>query len=143
MNDYLEMADVTDAIKIMDTYRNDNNSDVEDLDYIDFDENIEISLEEEIFDEKSDPEDLIIVDIEEQIAENSVQLKRLPRVIFKDENEIRHVVTLPGATPFEITNQKSVEGVTYKCIHCLKSYKKKSFYLLHEENCFKRTTTTV
>ena len=66
MNDYLEMADVTDAIKIMDTYRNDNNSDVEDLDYIDFDENIEISLEEEIFDEKSDPEDLIIVDIEEQ-----------------------------------------------------------------------------
>ena len=45
MNDYLKMADVTDAVKIMDTLRNDNNSDVEDLDYIDFDENIEISLE--------------------------------------------------------------------------------------------------
>ena len=109
MNDYLEMADVTDTIKIMDTYRNNNNSDVEDLDYIDLDENIEISLKEEIFDEKSDPEDLIIVDIEEQIAENSVQLKRLPRVIFKDENDIHHVVTLPGATPFEITNKKSTK----------------------------------
>ena len=45
MNDYLKMADVTDAVKIMDTLRNDNNSDVEDLDYVDFDENIEISLE--------------------------------------------------------------------------------------------------
>ena len=66
------MADVTDAIKIMDTPRNDNNSDAEDLDYIDFDENIEMSLEEEIFDERSDPEDITIVDIEEQVAENSV-----------------------------------------------------------------------
>ena len=45
MNDYLKMADVTDAVKIMDTLRNDNNSDVEDLDYIDFDKNIEISFE--------------------------------------------------------------------------------------------------
>ena len=103
MNDYLEMADVTDAIKIMDTYRNDNNSDVEDLDYIDFDENIEISLEEEIFDEKIDPEDIIIIDIEEQVAENSFQLKGLPLVIFNDENYIRHVVTDPGTTFFEIT----------------------------------------
>ena len=50
MNDYLEMSDFTDAIKLMDTYRYENNSDVEDVDYIDFDENIEISLEEEIFD---------------------------------------------------------------------------------------------
>ena len=48
------MVDVTDAIKIMDTHRNDNNSDVDDLDFIDVDENIEISLEEEIFGEKSD-----------------------------------------------------------------------------------------
>ena len=46
------MADVTDAIKIIDTHRNDNSSDLEDLDFIEFDENIEISLEEEIFDEK-------------------------------------------------------------------------------------------
>ena len=136
------MADVTDAVKIMDTLTNDNNSDIEDLDYIDFNENIEISLEEEIFDEGSEPEDITIVDIEEQVAENSVQLERLPRVVFKDENDIRHVVIDPGASSFEIINQKSVEGVTYKCIHCLKSYKKKSFYLLHEQNCFKRTTTT-
>ena len=50
--------------QIMDTHRNDSNSDVEDLDLINFDENIEISLEEEIFDEKSDPEDITIVDIE-------------------------------------------------------------------------------
>ena len=50
--------------QIMDTHRNDSNSDVEDLDFINFDENIEISLEEEIFDEKSDPEDITIVDIE-------------------------------------------------------------------------------
>ena len=135
LNDYLKMADVTDAIKIMDTPRNDNNSDAVDLDYIDFDENIEISLEEEIFDERSDPEDITIVDIEEQVAENSVQLERLPRVVFKDENDIRHVLTDPGASSFEITNQKSVEGVTYKYIHCLKSYKKKL-------NCFKRITTT-
>ena len=49
MDDYLKMADVTDAIKIMDTLRSDNNSYLEDLDDIDFDENIEISLEEEIF----------------------------------------------------------------------------------------------
>ena len=49
MGDYLKMADVTDAIKIMDTLRSDNNSYLEDLDDIDFDENIEISLEEEIF----------------------------------------------------------------------------------------------
>ena len=52
MRDYLKMADVTDAIKIIDTHRNDNSSDLEDLDFIEFDENIEISLEEEIFDEK-------------------------------------------------------------------------------------------
>ena len=123
----------------MDTHRNDNNSDVDDVDYIGFDENIEISLEVEIFDEKTDPEDIIIVDIEEQIAENSFRLKGLPLVIFNDENDIRHVVTDPGATSFEITNQKSVKGVTCICIHCLKSCK---FYLLHEQNCFKRTTTT-
>ena len=142
MNDYLEMSDFTDAIKLMDTYRYENNSDVEDVDYIDFDENIEISLEEEIFDEKIDPEDIIIIDIEEQVAENSFQLKGLPLVIFNDENYIRHVVTDPGTTFFEITNQKSVKGVTCKRIHCLGSCKKKSFYLLHEQNCFKRTTTT-
>ena len=142
MNDYLKMADVTDAIRIMDTLRNDNNSDVEDLDYIDFDENIEISLDEEIFDKRSDLEDITIVGIEEHLAENSVQLERLPRVVFKEENDIRRVAADPGASFYEITNQKSVEGVTYKCIHCLKSYKKKPFYLLHEQNCFKRTTTT-
>ena len=84
MNDYLKMADVTDAIKITDTLRNDNNSDVEDLDYIDFDENIEISLDEEIFDKRSDLEDITIVGIEEHLAENSVQLERLPRVVFKE-----------------------------------------------------------
>ena len=142
MNDYLKMADVTDAIKITDTLRNDNNSDVEDLDYIDFDENIEISLDEEIFDKRSDLEDITIVGIEEHLAENSVQLERLPRVVFKEENDIRRVAADPGASFYEITNQKSVEGVTYKCIHRLKSYKKKPFYLLHEQNCFKRTTTT-
>ena len=49
MDDYLKMADVTDAIKIMDTLRSDNNSYLEDLDDMDFDENIEISLDEEIF----------------------------------------------------------------------------------------------
>ena len=86
------MANVTYTIKIMDTHRNGNNSDVEDLYFIDFDENIEVSLEEEIFDEKSDPEDITIVDIEEQVVENSVQLERLPRVIFKDGNDIRHVL---------------------------------------------------
>ena len=48
----------------MDTHRNDSNSDVEVLDFINFDENIEISFEEEIFDEKSDPEDITIIDIE-------------------------------------------------------------------------------
>ena len=31
------------------------------------------------------------------VVANSVQLERLPRVIFKDENDIRHVVTDPGA----------------------------------------------
>ena len=49
MDDYLKMADVTDAIKIMDTLRSDNNSYLEDLHDMDFDENIEISLDEEIF----------------------------------------------------------------------------------------------
>ena len=49
MDDYLKMADVTDAIKIMDTLRSDNNSYLENLDDMDFDENIEISLDEEIF----------------------------------------------------------------------------------------------
>ena len=141
MHDYLKMADVTDASKIMDTHRNDNSSGAEDLDFIDFDENIEISLEEEIFDEKSDPEDITIIDIEEQVVEKSVQLERLPRVIFKDENDIRHVVTDPGPSSIEISNQKLLEGVIYKCIHCLKLYKKKSFYLFHEQNCFKRITT--
>ena len=43
------MADVTDAIKIIDTLRSDDNSDLEELDDINFDENIEISLDEEIF----------------------------------------------------------------------------------------------
>ena len=104
----------------MDTHRNDSNSDVEDLDFIDFDENIEISLEEEIFDEKSDPEDITIVDIEEQVVENSVQLERLTRVIFKDENDIHHVATDPGTCVIEIRNQKFVEEVIYKCIHSLK-----------------------
>ena len=66
------MADVTYAMKIMDTLRNDNNSDLEDLDYVDFYENIEISLEEEIFDIRSDPENITIVDVEEQVTENSV-----------------------------------------------------------------------
>ena len=84
-------------------------------------------MEEEIFGQKSDPEDITIVDIEEQVVESSVQLERLPRVIFKDENDIRHVVKDPGASSVEISNQKFVEGVTYKCIHYLKSYKKKSF----------------
>lgn len=41
---------------------------------INFDENIEIRLEEQIFD----------IDIEEQVVENSVQLERVPRVTFKD-----------------------------------------------------------
>ena len=77
MNDYLKMADVTDASKIMDTPRNDNNSDAEDLDYIDFDENIEISLAEEIFDERSDPEDIAIVDIEEQVAEEQCSIRKI------------------------------------------------------------------
>ena len=134
------MADVTDAIKVMDTHRNDNTSDVEDLDFIDFDENIEISLEE-ILDEKSDPEDMPIIDIEEHVVEKSVELERLPRITFKDENDIRHFVIVPGPSSIEISNQKFVEGVIYKCIHCLKLYKKKSFYLLHEQNCFKRITT--
>ena len=89
-------------------------------------------MEEKIFDQKSDPEDITIVDIEEQVAESSVQLERLPQFIFNDENDIRHSVTDPGASSIEISNQKSVEGVTCKCIHCLKSYKKKSFYLLHD-----------
>ena len=89
-------------------------------------------MEEKIFDQKSDPEDITIVDIEEQVVESSVQLERLPQVIFKDENDIRHSVTDPGASSIETSNQKSVEGVIYKCIDCLKSYKKKSFYLLHE-----------
>ena len=140
MHDYLKMAHVTNATKIIDTHRNDNSSDVEDLDFIDLHENIEISLEEEIFDEKSDPEDITIIDIEEQVVEKSVQLERLLRVIFNNENDIRHVVTDPDASSIEISNQKSVEGVIYKCIHCLKSYKKKSFYLLQEQNCFKRIT---
>ena len=60
----------------MDTHRNDNNSDVEDLDFIDFDENIKIRLEEEVFNEKSDTEDITIVDMAEQVAENSVQSQR-------------------------------------------------------------------
>ena len=141
MHDYLKMADVSDASKIMDTHRNDNSSGVEDLDFIDFDENIETSLEEEIFDEKSDPENITIIDIEEQVVQKSVQLERLPRVIFKDENDIRHVVTDPGPSSIEISNQKLLEGVIYKCIHCLKLDKKKSFYLLHEQNCFKGITT--
>ena len=64
------MADVADTIKTIDTPRNDNNSDIGDLDCIDFDENIEISLEEEIFNEKSDPEDITTVDIEGQVAEH-------------------------------------------------------------------------
>ena len=105
------MADVTDAIRIMDTHKIGNSSDVEDLDFKDFNENIEISLEKEIFDEKSDPEDVSIIDIEEQVVEKSVQLERLPRIIFKDENHIRHVVTDPGPTSTEISNQKFVEGV--------------------------------
>ena len=62
----------------MNTHSNDNNSDVEDLDFIDFDEDIEPRLEEETFDEKSDIEDIVIVNIEEQVVENSVQLQRLP-----------------------------------------------------------------
>ena len=49
MDDYLKMADVTDAIKIIDTLRSDDNNDLEELDDINFDENIEISLDEEIF----------------------------------------------------------------------------------------------
>ena len=81
--------------------------------FIDFNENIEISLEEEIFDEKSDHEDITIIDIEEQVVEKSVQLERLSRVIFKDENYIRHVVTDPGPSSTEISNQKFVEGVIY------------------------------
>lgn len=44
MHDYLKTADVTDAIKIMDSYSN------------------EVRLDEEMFDEKSDTEDIIIVD---------------------------------------------------------------------------------
>ena len=60
----------TDTIKIMDTHRNDNNGDLEDLDFIDFDENIEISLEQAIFDEKGDTEDIKVVDTEEQVVEN-------------------------------------------------------------------------
>ena len=61
MHDYLKTADVTDAIKIMDSYRDGNNSDAYDLHFIDFDENIEVRLDEEMFDEKSDTEDIIIV----------------------------------------------------------------------------------
>ena len=83
-------------------------------------------------DEKIVPEDITIVNIEEHVVENSVELERLPGVIFKNENDICHVVTDPGASSFEISNQKSVEEMIYKCIHCLKSYKKKSFYLFHE-----------
>ena len=64
------MADVADTIKTIDTRRNDNNSDIEDLNCIDFDENIEISLEEEIVNEKSDPEDITTVDIEGQVVEH-------------------------------------------------------------------------
>ena len=62
----------------MDAHSNDNNSDLEDLDFIDFDEDIELRLEEETFDEKSDTEDIVIVNIEEKVVENSVQLQRLP-----------------------------------------------------------------
>ena len=64
-------------------------------------------------DEKSDPEDITIIDIEEQVVEKSVQLERLSRVIFKDENYIRHAVTDPGPSSIEISNQKFVEGVIY------------------------------
>ena len=96
-------------------------------------------MEEEIFDEKSNTEDFTIVDVDKQVVENSVQLERSPSVIFKDENDIRHVATDLGASSIEISNQKYLEGVIYKCIHCSKSYKK-PFYLLHRQNCFKGIT---
>lgn len=122
----------------MDAHSNDNNSDVEDLDFIDFDEDIELRLEEETFDEKSDTEDIVIVNIEEQVVENSVQLQRLPSVIFKDENGRRHVAEDSGPSSIEQGSQKSVEGVIYECRRCSKFYRKKSFCLLHKQNRFKR-----
>lgn len=70
-------------------------------------------MEEELFNEKSDTEDFTIVDVDKQVVENRVQLERLPRVIFKDENDIRHVVTDLDASSIEISNQKYLEGVIY------------------------------
>ena len=122
----------------MNTHSSDNNSDVEDLDFIDFDEDIEPKLEEETFDEKSDIEDIVIVNIEEQVVENSVQLQRLPWVIFKDGNGRRHVAEDSCPSSVEQERQKSVEGVIYECLRCSKFYRKKLFCLLHEQNFFKR-----
>ena len=45
----------------------------------------------------------------EQVVENSVQLERLPRVIFKDENDIRHSVTDPGALQPEIRGRSDLQ----------------------------------
>ena len=54
----------------MNTLKNCNISDVEDLDFLDFLKNSEISFEEDIFGKKSDTENFMIVDIEEQVVEN-------------------------------------------------------------------------
>ena len=70
-------------------------------------------MEKELFNEKSDTEDFTIVHVDKQVVENRVQLERLPRVIFKDENDIRHVVTDLDASSIEISNQKYLEGVIY------------------------------
>lgn len=65
-----------------------------------------------------------------------MQLQKLLQVIFKDENDIHHVVTDPGTSSKEISSQKSVVGVIYKCIHCSKSYKKIACY--RTINCMNR-----
>ena len=70
-------------------------------------------MEKELFNEKSDTEDFTIAHVDKQAVENRVQLERLPRVIFKDENDIRHVVTDLDASSIEISNQKYLEGVIY------------------------------
>ena len=66
--------------------------------------------------------------------EMQTSMTNIPKIIFKDENDIQYV-TIDPPVDFERLLPTQQEQNQFTCCHCSKKYKRKSFFVLHEKNC--------
>ena len=124
-------------------FMSEENTELPDLNNIDFDENIPISNDIDIFEEDTDEFEIKIDTLSDDLVENfddnsNTLLTSFPMVVFKDENEISHVVVESPVDLEVVKSTFSDDGqskMEFICSICGKIYKKKSFFVLHEQNC--------